>query len=991
MQLSSSNLEILRSRPHETRLHLSVYQPSTVLACRINMIGITKGAREITYNNVSAGSYVDVEADMTMLVGTAAGKRDLGEVRVRSVSSTVITVAENSHVQWDAGAYLTIIAFFDIVSVYPRIVQVAGDPENVIFYKDYDIAYTNQNTVLGSFPCMGSHRAAFLEDGSVDLYWSSSGTYNVKGDSLTFAWEFEGGTVSSSALRDPGYITYTSPGHYLTKLTVSNDSGGEDVSYRYVSIYDRSGSGSSVPILQWELKSLDGSRDEGGYTSHIIIHDQLPDGLPDNAVIVIFADDRYGSTSISLGGNGENNSKIFFVGNIIKDTVTYNYRKNQTEFDIGSSTNLMKAAEGFAISVESVGTASKWYEVDSLSVQKALYHYLRWHTTVIKTIDFQFSGDDLLHQYFDTDRTSIYDALQGFIYSSLLGGIVSDRQGKLWVDVNPAINYNPITSYNTALSMSKVDWMDTPSFSERLSDDISFLEIGGIAWNGSTSTPLMSIAPGDSPSYRGGLLRHQGLILINQGSLNVFAGNLWAEFNSDFDNVDISMSGNYRNLDIAPIERVSLNVESADTNKGIVLTDSPFFTESMTWAYKAKNGSLLPSASFSPLVKGVSGDTLVIPPPPVEGFASSPTYSFSFPPLPSLPPIPPVPVIVDPIDLSGTVVVMIDKQGFWYTNDFSSESPTWNSWNDGLSTGSVGVNLYKAFDASHVSGRGFTYQGAQYPAAEVWSSPYPGMEWELVAGSGFFSPWVITSPVIAVNRQSADDVFLLAGRRTGAVSGKSSRFGGTSAGLSFLKEDPQGIFPRGDGVGVFGNGKWLMGFGWTDYVQRFDIDGNSEMIFPFPTNSPNALMVARGGAAGSAAVMWQHLSIYVTLDNGDTMLDISGTFSPYSNPFKYARSVGITPEGARLMGFDTFRDLYVSQDIGQSWSLAPGWGVGALEGTAVENCGSSYRWIIGAGGYLFFTDDFGTTFYDKTGDLADKLGVVTGTFETFQIRYLGSQ
>src|SRR3972149_2345147 len=117
---------------------------------------------------------------------------DKGRIRVRSASVDTLIVAENSDIDWANDLYITVVDFIEISAIYPRIIKDPANDENVIFYKDYDIPYTNQNSVLGTFVCMGSHRAVDLEDGSAQLYWTSSGTYNVKGDALTYLWEFGG-------------------------------------------------------------------------------------------------------------------------------------------------------------------------------------------------------------------------------------------------------------------------------------------------------------------------------------------------------------------------------------------------------------------------------------------------------------------------------------------------------------------------------------------------------------------------------------------------------------------------------------------------------------------------------------------------------------------------------------------------------------------------------------------------------------------------------
>ena len=60
------------------------------------------------------------------------------------------------------------------------------------------------------------------------------------------------------------------------------------------------------------MSNLNGSRDGGGYSATFKVYEDIP--LTEHAVVVLFADDIYGTDTVSLGGNYPNAEKIFFVG-----------------------------------------------------------------------------------------------------------------------------------------------------------------------------------------------------------------------------------------------------------------------------------------------------------------------------------------------------------------------------------------------------------------------------------------------------------------------------------------------------------------------------------------------------------------------------------------------------------------------------------------------------------------------------------------------------
>ena len=680
-QLTDGQINQLRVRPHNTKLWLSIYQPPTIFSAQVNDGAIAKGAREIIYNNDS-GDYNDVRYGMTMYVGSSAGAMDKGKIRVKSADGSKINVAENSHIDWEDDDYLTVVNFFEINAIYPRIIQDPGDETKTIWYKDYDIAYSNQNSFLGTFICMGSHYAGFLSGtGTCDVYYTSTGTNYLVSGSSSYHWLFEGGAPASSSADVPGYVTYDTPGHYTTTFIVSGSAGGVDISYRHVSIYDHPEDGTNIPILSWELLDLAGDRDGGGYLANIRLRQNIdnPD-LIDGALVVIFAEDWYDMEKVSIGGNSENRETIFFVGYIIEGSIRYNWIESYVEFQVGSPTEIMKEAEGFSISVEDSRNPlddynahpemypSPWMLLLDMDVRRALYHYMRFHSTIMKCCDFQFLGTDQDIQYFDSDRSSLYDALQTLFSGALLGRVVSDRQGKIWSEIDIYAEQSPYITSN--LAINKRDWIETPDITERLKEDVSFIEAGGIFYNPGTTTgsytPLLCQAPGVAPSYRGNVERFQGLALSSQAHLNQIVGDLFAYKNAQYPDITLNVAGNYRNFDIAPQEKFLISIPAADTVRNVAINTN-FFVKSLDWKYVSSNELLYPFVSFHEITDGFDADTLTIPitPPTQTGEGGT----IDVPPITVPPIIPPIPPVIPPVAYNPVYVFIPALGGTPATND----------------------------------------------------------------------------------------------------------------------------------------------------------------------------------------------------------------------------------------------------------------------------------------------------------------------------------
>ena len=639
--INSSELALLRSRPHETNLWLSIYKPVTIFAAQVNDVAAAPGLRIVTYNNVTTGAYTAIKNGMTMYIGTTSGARDIGKIRVRQADATTVTVAENSDIEWADDLYITVVNFWEINAVYPRMeVPDPEDPTTQIWYKDYDIAYTNQNSMFGGFICMGSHYAGFIDPntGVCNVYYSSSGTFSFEPTEVNYtcSWLFEGGTPTGSTSKTPGYVSYNTPGHYVTTLTITNlYSSATDTSYRHISIYNRPEVGTNVPILNWELLSLDGSRDAGGYQGRIKIRENIED-VVDGALIVIFADDKYGGTSQSIGGNANNRQTIFFVGYILDGSISYNYEDSSVEFDVGSPVEVMKLSEGFVVSVKSSSDPagqdlvddnfpSAWALLLRMQCRGAIYHYLKWHSTVLYTNDFKFSGGDQFIEYFDADRESLYDAINNLMRSTLYGEVVCDRQGRIYTEVSVAATDSATTSFTSVMDISKQDWIGNPTIEESFNYKLGYLEMGAIGYTPAptgtfegSSAPYLSCAPGTAPAYRGNVQRIQGLAISSQDQLNTLNGNVFVYLNSKYAHMEFELSGNYRNLDIAPNEIINVTLDEIDTPKRLVWNKKAFHPIGMSWTYDSKKGILLPTLTLHEVTQGYSGGTITIPPiPPV--------------------------------------------------------------------------------------------------------------------------------------------------------------------------------------------------------------------------------------------------------------------------------------------------------------------------------------------------------------------------------------
>ena len=285
-----------------------------------------------------------------------------------------------------------------------------------------------------------------------------------------------------------------------------------------------------------------------------------------------------------------------------------------------------------------------------MDCKRAIYHYLRWHSTVFYTCDFEFRGTDQYIEYFDADRESLFDAINNLMKGTLYGDVVCDRQGKIFAEVSAAATDSAATSFPSIMNIYNQDWIGRPAIEETFNRRLGYLEMGGIQFTVAptgtfvgTSAAYLSCAPGSTPAYRGNVQRIEGLALTSQTQLNVQSGNVFAYLNSKYAHMELDLSGNYRNIDIAPQEIINISLETTSTPKRITWNNKAFHPTGMSWTYNPQQGTLLPTLTLHEITQGYSGDTIIIPPvPPPDG--------------PTPPPVVP-PIVIPPVQFTGWLYV----------------------------------------------------------------------------------------------------------------------------------------------------------------------------------------------------------------------------------------------------------------------------------------------------------------------------------------------
>lgn len=638
------------------------------------------GAMLIPYDNAS-GDYTKVKAGMTLYLGSTPGGRDLGRVRVKSITASLIIVAMNSDVQWADNAYITIVESVDLWSIYPRINPYSGK-----WYKD-EIAYaTNvyqkQTVWLPPVPIMGPPGVAFLDDNDeATLKFIGAESYTLCSNGIKLSatqsvgdvscvigmgWNFADGTVVSGSANQlgteasPNVVKWTSAGRRLVSLNVKNDkpSGYEKstTGYRPVFILNRPGTAGGVnePYMDFNIETLEGDFDSGGWTATVrVFGDADIEEFPDNAMIVIFAEEWWGggpygqtpqaATQQSIGGYpGRENVKL--VAWIMEETTHVGFAadgERYVEFRVQTIDGLLKSIAGYIMSMEdrihSYGTdastsCTEWWHVFKLQVNRTIQYVTAFHTTLHQMSDVYIANDNSRVWAWDFGDGSLYRQIDDYAASAIAARLLCSKQSQLFIerDIQTApAGWQP--NYVVMALDKDTHLREKLELPRPHRGRVRRVDLEGLIWNGSVATPIIARAPGVAPNQDGVDESLSGYVAESRSEFEEIAGYMLAAKNNPWTGLPFRFQGNFSFLDIAPQGWLTLSLAATDNKRGIAWTNKKLVPRRVTMNYDARSQTLLVDAVMDAEAGGSPGVTGGYTPPPPVTYPDTPSSPVNVP------------------------------------------------------------------------------------------------------------------------------------------------------------------------------------------------------------------------------------------------------------------------------------------------------------------------------------------------------------------------
>lgn len=567
MSLSSTQIARSRAEKHYSVLGLAILQPRIVLACQINDTPGTDMVTDFAYDNVTAGSYSDVIPGQTVFIGSTPGAYDIGICRARKAwTADTAYIGEESGVAFANNLYVTVVDAFDI---HPKHLVVTEDKT----FMDVDIDYSDQHANFDPVPIMGGQVVLDVDEYPVSVNFPD----------VAESWVFDSTIASRSFTASDGVVTngtsanptltissYPTNGYVRVKLTATGANGKSFSGYRYVFVFDPD----HRPISDFVLESCGADRESGGWTASVTLNNDSDIALVRfGGLAVVFSRDYYDGQEGTIGLYvGREN--VWLSGWIWEQKSMNDPEFQPRSFDIQSAAFWMSKKASFPVGVEITvnnAAATAWTEMAGLTVDKGLFHFLHWRSTITQIMDVYLTDDTRYSPACESAAGTLWGQLQDMAQSQILAIPTCNHNGKLVIKVP----YNLIPSADRTSHADHVMDLEGIDFERQVEITRAAARVSQVVLNGvvadelGNGTPLFSLSPGHTPNLLGDILSMPNLLLESQSQSNELAGLVFANGNNPYDNIPLTLTGNNRAWDIAPL--LYGTVTDLDEYSGVII------------------------------------------------------------------------------------------------------------------------------------------------------------------------------------------------------------------------------------------------------------------------------------------------------------------------------------------------------------------------------------------------------------------------------------
>lgn len=613
----------LRTKRQDSAFYLSVFQPVTLLTAQVDNGSIARGARTIAYNGGSGTGFATIEGYQLFEVDTATGTQ---LARLKSItgnqSAGTITIDEND-ISFADNDVIRVKHFYPIVAVPPAI-------RSQVFYKFFNVTYSDQNSLVNPVAIIGPHRVGILSAGSVAFSLNSSSSYAVAQgatiSSRVWSCVHNGGGITGvsfdNATAANPTLTITAADTYWLKCTVTDSNGKTQSTYRVIFVY----ADVKDAYKDFTVNDLSGDWNQSGWQCSIETTGAVTlSDFPDGTLICLWHVNKFDGIEGYINLWGAASQQIVCNGYLRKDQDNDNFQNGtgRISFSITTPEALMdNASEMGSISINATTTPTKWYQYASwLTIGRGVHHLLKWHSSVLETCDVLGLTDNTLGvKTCDFTEPTILQMINTLGYQrGHFAKLVSNRMGQLYfVTDSQILNTAARAALDTVFTLTTDDVSGVVDVVRSPEANVALSDLDGFSFNGTTSTPFISLIPGyressisyGLPGYRGGgNISTKSQVLNDQTDSNEKVGRVFAQANNNPFEIRFTTAANYLGaFDVVPsIGWYEWGISDSALKRNTSLNGKLLICRNVSHQINHQTGTIQTSVVFEPEALGPDG------------------------------------------------------------------------------------------------------------------------------------------------------------------------------------------------------------------------------------------------------------------------------------------------------------------------------------------------------------------------------------------------
>jgi len=499
--------------------------------------------------------------------------------------------------------------------------------EIIIVLKDYDIYYIDQNENLEPVVNIGPPVVARAGE---NISLSASLSWSLTSPIASCFWDIGNAQLVSGNLTDPEIIVkWDNEGQYQFSCTLTTEAGKSATGYRNAYIFGNT----YEPEDNFVLDSLSGT--ENGWSAEITVFN--PSDISKYAggrEIVIFFERFVEGVPTSLSTESSGRYKLLFRGWIDGASLKRDPDGKWISFSALGPAKYMETQENFAVALNNVTPPIDWTEFPNLTCHGALFHLLKWHSTILDITDLHiphYTEVERLLGGFEFKEESVAKQA-ATLAEATLAKFGSARDGSLWFTIDPINTPRGVTK--SLLSA----WTDTVLTEDNSLEEMEVLtnkiyktgrvEVSGVAFHMDYAEAAIASSPGGAPLYGGRGQRVEKLALKTGMEAGEIARHMLSQLNRDIEEISLATPGTY-GIDLFPIRTVK--VTYPDPKLGLEEAECVLTAVDITYEEK---GKLIEELTLVPLVEPKFYATITdstVTNVSLVGGGGAPSYSMAYP------------------------------------------------------------------------------------------------------------------------------------------------------------------------------------------------------------------------------------------------------------------------------------------------------------------------------------------------------------------------